>query len=148
MLPTPTWLRPCLRGSGLSQYGVFSLVWICSANTKRMFLELEEEKFMCHFCQVGDFNQYIMQVRDKRNSKQASSSGAALHVYNFQAIQPPFQTTTGTTEKNAKRSHESPLQVILRLLPSLLPGGVYGDVTQRPDFEAKVAKLVELGFAR
>ncbi|KAK8579040.1 hypothetical protein V6N12_069375 [Hibiscus sabdariffa] len=99
-----------------------------------MFLELEEEKFMCHFCQVGDFNQYIMQVRDKRNSKQASSSGAA--------------TTTGTTEKNAKRSHESPLQVILRLLPSLLPGGVYGDVTQRPDFEAKVAKLVELGFAR
>ncbi|XP_021288019.1 DNA damage-inducible protein 1 [Herrania umbratica] len=60
---------------------------------------------------------------EERYSKQASSSGATA--------------TTGITEKN----------------PSLQSGGqssggVRGDVTQRPDFEAKVAKLVELGFAR
>ncbi|KAK6230023.1 hypothetical protein QUC31_001541 [Theobroma cacao] len=60
---------------------------------------------------------------EERYSKQASSSGAAA--------------TTGTTEKNP--SVQSGGQS---------SGGGRGDVTQRPDFEAKVAKLVELGFAR
>ncbi|XP_007020374.2 PREDICTED: DNA damage-inducible protein 1 isoform X2 [Theobroma cacao] len=57
---------------------------------------------------------------EERYSKQASSSGAAA-----------------TTEKNP--SVQSGGQS---------SGGGRGDVTQRPDFEAKVAKLVELGFAR
>ncbi|XVE80621.1 hypothetical protein DITRI_Ditri14bG0154000 [Diplodiscus trichospermus] len=60
---------------------------------------------------------------EERHSKQASSSGAAV--------------TTATTEKNAN--------VQSRAQSS---GSAHGDVTQRPDFEAKVAKLVELGFAR
>ncbi|XP_039061173.1 protein DNA-DAMAGE INDUCIBLE 1-like [Hibiscus syriacus] len=47
------------------------------------------------------------------------------------------QTKTGTTEWNASVQSGGP--------PS---GGAYADVTLRPNFEAKVDKLVELGFAR
>ncbi|KAK8626338.1 hypothetical protein V6N13_133989 [Hibiscus sabdariffa] len=60
---------------------------------------------------------------EERNLKQASSSGAAM--------------TTKTTEKNANvQSGGQP------------SGGAHAAVTRRTDFEAKVAKLVELGFAR
>ncbi|XVE50927.1 hypothetical protein DITRI_Ditri01bG0202600 [Diplodiscus trichospermus] len=59
----------------------------------------------------------------ERYSNEASSSGAAVK--------------TGTTEKNANVQSGSQSS-----------GGARGDVIQRPDFEAKVAKLVELGFAR
>ncbi|KAB2033123.1 hypothetical protein ERO13_D05G386600v2 [Gossypium hirsutum] len=60
---------------------------------------------------------------EERHSKHASSSGPAI--------------TTGTTEKNANvQSGGQP------------SGGAHGDITKRPDFEAKVARLVELGFAR
>ncbi|OMP06963.1 hypothetical protein COLO4_07760 [Corchorus olitorius] len=60
---------------------------------------------------------------EERYSKQASSSGAA--------------PTTGTTENktNVQSGGQS-------------SGGARGDVIQGSDFEAKVAKLVELGFAR
>ncbi|KAG8492767.1 hypothetical protein CXB51_010484 [Gossypium anomalum] len=60
---------------------------------------------------------------EERHSKHASSSGPAI--------------TAGTTEKKANvQSGGQP------------SGGAHGDITKRPDFEAKVAKLVELGFAR
>ncbi|XP_022716657.1 DNA damage-inducible protein 1-like isoform X1 [Durio zibethinus] len=59
---------------------------------------------------------------EEKYSKQASSSGAA--------------GKTETTENANVQSGGQP------------SGGARGDVTQRPDFEAKVAKLVELGFAR
>ncbi|KAH1032419.1 hypothetical protein J1N35_044593 [Gossypium stocksii] len=59
---------------------------------------------------------------EERHAKQASSSGAAV--------------TTGTT-KNAN--------VPSGVQPS---GGARGDATHKPEFEAKVAKLIELGFAR
>ncbi|KAK5834551.1 dna damage-inducible 1 [Gossypium arboreum] len=62
-------------------------------------------------------------LNEERHSKHGSSSGPAI--------------TTGTTEKNANvQSGGQP------------SGGAHGDITKRPDFEAKVAKLVELGFAR
>ncbi|KAB2048946.1 hypothetical protein ES319_A13G144600v1 [Gossypium barbadense] len=59
---------------------------------------------------------------EERHAKQASSSGASVK--------------TGTT-KNAN-------------VPSggQSSGGARGDATHKPEFEAKVAKLIELGFAR
>ncbi|PPR90417.1 hypothetical protein GOBAR_AA30270 [Gossypium barbadense] len=65
----------------------------------------------------------ITSLNEERHSKHGSGSGPAI--------------TTGTTEKNANvQSGGQP------------SGGAHGDITKRPDFEAKVAKLVELGFAR
>ncbi|PPD87682.1 hypothetical protein GOBAR_DD15379 [Gossypium barbadense] len=59
---------------------------------------------------------------EERHLKQASSSGAAV--------------TTGTTKKaNVPSGGQS-------------SGGARGDATHKPEFEAKVAKLIELGFAR
>ncbi|GLT73823.1 hypothetical protein SLA2020_456560 [Shorea laevis] len=59
---------------------------------------------------------------EERYPKQASSSGTAV--------------TSGATEKSPVPQAGG------------LTSGTHGDVTQKPDFEAKVAKLVELGFAR
>ncbi|KAK8490545.1 hypothetical protein V6N11_055772 [Hibiscus sabdariffa] len=61
---------------------------------------------------------------EERHAKQASSSGAAA--------------TAGTTEKNANMQSGGQSSA----------SGVQADATQKPDFEAKVAKLVELGFPR
>ncbi|KAK7847072.1 dna damage-inducible protein 1 [Quercus suber] len=55
---------------------------------------------------------------EERLSKQASSSGTPV--------------TSGTTDRS-------------NIVPT---GGSRGDISQGPDFEAKVAKLVELGFGR
>ncbi|XP_039027942.1 protein DNA-DAMAGE INDUCIBLE 1-like isoform X1 [Hibiscus syriacus] len=62
---------------------------------------------------------------EERHAKQALSSGAAV--------------TAGTTEKNANVQSGG---------QSSASGGAGGNATQKPDFEAKVAKLVELGFPR
>ncbi|GKV44559.1 hypothetical protein SLEP1_g51729 [Rubroshorea leprosula] len=59
---------------------------------------------------------------EERYPKQASSSGTAV--------------TSGATEKSPVPQAGGQTS------------GTHGDVTQKPDFEAKVAKLVELGFAR
>ncbi|XWS09594.1 hypothetical protein CRYUN_Cryun39dG0003100 [Craigia yunnanensis] len=94
---------------------------LCIIDLKENVLRVGGGEVSVPFLQEKDIPSRFLD--EERDSKQASSSGAAV--------------TTGKTEKNANVQSGSQSS-----------GGARGDVTQRPDFEAKVAKLVELGFAR
>ncbi|XWS51678.1 hypothetical protein CRYUN_Cryun11dG0004000 [Craigia yunnanensis] len=93
----------------------------CIIDLKESVLRVGGGEVSVPFLQEKDIPSRFLD--EERYSKQASSSGAAV--------------TTATTEKsvNVQSGAQS-------------SGGARGDVTQRHDFEAKVAKLVELGFAR
>ncbi|XP_022734618.1 DNA damage-inducible protein 1 isoform X2 [Durio zibethinus] len=93
----------------------------CIIDLKENVLRVGGGEVSVPFLQEKDIPSRFLE--EERYSKQASSSGAAVK--------------TGTTEKNTNAQSGSQSS-----------GGARGDVTQRPDFEAKVAKLVELGFAR
>ncbi|GLU23981.1 hypothetical protein SLE2022_399550 [Rubroshorea leprosula] len=92
----------------------------CIIDLKENVLRVGGGEVSVPFLQEKDIPSHFLD--EERYSKQASSSGTAV--------------PSGATEKN---SHAQAGQT---------SGGARGDVTQKPDFEAKVAKLVELGFAR
>ncbi|XVF33837.1 hypothetical protein REPUB_Repub18cG0006000 [Reevesia pubescens] len=93
----------------------------CIIDLKENVLRVGGGEVSVSFLQEKDIPSSFLD--EERYSKQGSSSGAAV--------------TTGTTEKNANVQSGGQSS-----------GGGRGDVSQKPDFEAKVAKLVELGFAR
>ncbi|GLT36762.1 hypothetical protein SLA2020_111190 [Shorea laevis] len=92
----------------------------CIIDLKENVLRLGGGEVSVPFLQEKDIPSHFLD--EERYSKQACSSGTAV--------------PSGASEKN---SHAQAGQT---------SGGARGDVTQKPDFEAKVAKLVELGFAR
>ncbi|XP_062170012.1 protein DNA-DAMAGE INDUCIBLE 1 [Alnus glutinosa] len=93
----------------------------CSIDLKENVLRVGGGEVSVPFLQEKDIPSRFLD--EERYSKQASSSQAPV--------------TSGTVERNANVP-----------LGGQSSGGSRGDSTQGPDFEAKVAKLVELGFAR
>lgn len=94
----------------------------CMIDLKENVLRVGGGEVAVPFLQEKDIPSHFLD--EERFSKQASSSGAA-------------PVTSGTREKN--NDARSAIQS---------PGTAHGDPSQGPGFEAKVRKLVELGFER
>lgn len=94
----------------------------CMIDLKENVLRVGGGEVAVPFLQEKDIPSHFLD--EERFSKQASSSGAA-------------PVTSGTREKN--NDARSAIQS---------PGTAHGDPLQDPGFEAKVRKLVELGFER